>query len=393
MATPPASAAATVANAVAKTATVFTTSTTGFTPRTTFEVSSSVTRSYFLGHHNAALAKMRQTISNVGLIIECRDFRIPVTSWNPLLERTLAERPRIIVYTHRDLGPPKPQATRIMSTLRDFHLPSSSSNTTNTNTKAVLFLSNEPQTHTPLLATIKSLAREHDSLTGLRALVVGMPNAGKSTLLNRLRARGMNLPKAAKTGAQPGVTRKFGTPVRIAPGESTLLPGSEGLGEGVFIVDTPGVFIPYVAKPEDMLKMALVGCVKDGLVPAMTVADYLLYHLNRVDPGIYQDKFCKGEATNDVHEFLKGVALRTGKLRKGGEVSLEGAAEWVVQEWRRGGLGKFVLDEVSEGTLREAVRAAEEPALSMNQARKKEKEGRKVRNEMKRLGISPSAEG
>jgi len=70
---------------------------------------------------------------------------------------------------------------------------------------------------------------------------------------------------------------------------------------------------------------------------------------------------------------------------------LEAAAEWVVKEWRRGGLGKFMLDEVNDETLGLAVEASKKPELSLNQAKKKEKEARRVKSEMKRFGMEPSA--
>lgn len=233
-------------------------SATPFAPRQTFEVSSSIVRSYFLGHHHAALSRMRRTLSNVGLVIECRDMRVPLTSWNPLLESSLMygnstnfgrggdrglvaggsgkpSRPRIIVYTHRDLVP-KDEANRIAQRLTSFHEQHGPGNTSLVFHGARNGLASTKE----LLEEIRRIAHDDDSITGLRALVVGMPNAGKSSLLNRLRSQGKPVQgrasKVAKTGSEPGVTRKLGTPVRIIAGDDD--------SEGVFVMDTPGVFIP-----------------------------------------------------------------------------------------------------------------------------------------------------
>ncbi|KAI0838004.1 P-loop containing nucleoside triphosphate hydrolase protein [Hypoxylon sp. FL0890] len=367
----------------------------GFVPRAVFEVSPSIKRSYFLGHHAEALTSMRKILSNINLILECRDSRVPLTSTNPLLETTLAGRDRIIVYTKSDLCAPS-SANRWLEKQRqlltEFHSSRggiSSSSFTNSGetggaegygrTEVVFTDERNPRTIKKLIDTIKTRAIAADSLTGLRALVVGMPNAGKSTLLNALRRVGRRLPKAARTGAEPGVTRKIGTPVCVIPKNS-----SAGLHAGVFVVDSPGVFVPYVRDVEAMLKLSLVGCVKDNIVPVEIIADYLLFQLNLRDPSMYAG-LCA--PTNDVREFLDAVSIRTGKLVKGGFPSQEQAGDWVVQQWRKGNLGRFGLDEVSEESLRawaaKALAGAEQP-LSLSQARKREKEARKAKHAAKR---------
>ncbi|CAK7273236.1 Mitochondrial GTPase 1 [Sporothrix epigloea] len=417
-----------------------------FKPRSVYEASAGVPRSYFIGHHRAALDRMRRVLATVGLVIECRDMRVPLTAWNPLLESSLMgtgvateaeqngssaagkgvnstnlpglsgpvraagqaplplasmERSRIVVYTKRDLvvGAQPASSSCSPSTadlrrLAAFH---------GKDADAVLFLGSDTKDAkdsassrreaSKLLSAVRAAARRHgeQSLTGLRALIVGMPNAGKSTLLNRLRARGMvdasRRKKAAATGAQPGVTRKLGTPVRILDDDAETDPELRGNGGGVLVMDTPGVFVPYVADPEAMLKLALVGCVREGLVPPVALADYLLFQLNKRDPTLYTTLFKMSGPVEDVHALLNVVGRRIGKLGRGGEPSHEAAAQHFVTAWRRGKLGLFCLDDLDAASLAAAHELARQgPPLSINQARKQEKERRKARQVAKHTG-------
>jgi ribosome biogenesis GTPase A len=205
-------------------------------------------------------------------------------------------------------------------------------------------------------------------------LVVGMPNVGKSSLLNALRKEGVHRGKVAATGAQPGITRKIGSGVKIVD------PNPETETEAVYLVDTPGVFVPYVPDAESMLKLALVGSVKDTIIAPTTLADYLLFHINQHDPIIYA---AYSEPTNDITALLEAICRKTGRLQKGGVPDIEASALWMIQRWRQGQLGIFMLDEVTEDGLQRKM--AEEVQISASQARKQAKDVQRQRAKLRNV--------
>lgn len=129
-----------------------------------------------------------------------------------------------------------------------------------------------------------------------------------------------------------------------------------------------------------MLKLALVGCVKDTIIDPIILCDYLLYRINLVSPELYSTFH---PPTNDIDILLEATARYTGRLGKGGVPDLEATALWLLSRYRAGNMGRFILDDVDEDALRRRIEEESDEGLSISQKKKGDKAERAERHRLR----------
>nr|XP_060497133.1 mitochondrial ribosome-associated GTPase 1 [Panthera onca] len=286
---------------------------------------------WFPGHMAKGLKKMQSSLKLVDCIIEVHDARIPLSGRNPLFQETLGLKPHVLVLNKMDLADLKEQQGLLVHLGIDHVLVC----------RCVVCLLQIIPTVTGLVG---SSCRYHrgESLEYC-AMVIGIPNVGKSSLINALRRQHLRKGKATRVGGEPGITRAVMSRIQVC--ERPLM----------FLLDTPGVLAPRIESVEMGLKLALCGTVLDHLVGEETLADYLLYTLNRHQLFGYVRHYGLGGACDDIASVLKQVAVRLGKTQKvkvltgTGDVNViqpnyPVAARDFLQTFRRGLLGPVMLD-------------------------------------------------
>ncbi len=268
---------------------------------------------WYPGHMHKAGKEIKEIMPQVDLIIEILDARIPFSSQNPLLATLRGDKPCIKLLSKSDLA--DPQITRQWQN----------------------YLEQEQGVKT-LTSTIEQVDRIrqlpdlcHKMLPAkeagdrlLHALIMGIPNVGKSTLINILASRTI-----AKTGNEPAITKML---QRI------------DIGNNIILLDTPGMLWPNLDNKNTGYRLAVTGAIKDTAIShddvAYFAADYLLKHYADYLKTRFQlDQLPEGE-----QELLEIIGKQRGCLRSGGQVDMDKAAKLLLSELRQGILGRISLE-------------------------------------------------
>lgn len=275
---------------------------------------------WFPGHMTKTKRMIKASLPLVDAVVEILDARIPESSKNPDLQSLIEGKPRIVILNKCDTADDA-STQKWISWYR------------NQGIAAIAADCRSGKGLNKFIPTVKQVLAEliekyeSKGMSGrvLHLMVVGIPNVGKSSFINRLAGQ-----KKAKVEDRPGVTRTKQW-IRLA--------------DDIELLDMPGVLWP---KFEDMSvgeKLAFTGAVKDDVVDIETLACRLLYVLN----GLYKDELTarykiETSQNEDGYELLKKVGKARGMLISGGEINTERAAITVLDEFRGGKLGRITLE-------------------------------------------------
>lgn len=283
---------------------------------------------------NAARKKAAETMASIDVVIELLDARMPEASTNPLVRelRLLRQRPCLKVLNKTDLADPK--ATQAW--LDDYNRQDG--------VRAVALSCRKPGEAARLPSLCQTLApHRNDNVKPLRMLIMGIPNVGKSTLMNVLLKR-----KLAKVGDEPAVTRQQQT---------------SQLDLRHTITDMPGLMWARIAHESDGLMLAAGNAIGRNAMIDEEVATFLAGQLLSRYPELLASRYgLSGDepAALDAVQLVERIAVRRSLRRRGGDADFEKAAKVLLQDFRSGALGRISLETPASRRAMLAGHAAEE---------------------------------
>lgn len=272
-----------------------------------------MTIQWYPGHMHKAGKEIKQALTQVDLVIEVLDARIPFSSQNPMLAKLRGDKPCIKVLNKADLADPN----NIF--IWQSYLEQQES------VKTLVVTKGQPDKAKQLVELCRKLVgAEHSPDRQVHALIMGIPNVGKSTLINALAGRVI-----AKTGNEPAVTKHQ---QRIA------------IAKNVVLLDTPGMLWPNLENQPSAYRLAATGAIKDTAISHDDIAWFVLDYLAKTYPNLLENRFHLVDLLLNGQELLEVIGRKRGCIVSGGRVDHDKTAKIILNELRSGGLGRISLE-------------------------------------------------
>ena len=275
---------------------------------------------WFPGHMTKAKRMMEQQLKLVDVVIEMLDARIPLSSTNPMLNQLLGSKPKLIALNKTDMADPTVTELWVQKLKEAGLTVCTIDSNTGKGVKQLLAavqLAAKPVTDKWLKKGVKKRS--------VRVMIVGIPNVGKSTLINRLVGK-----NKVVTADRPGVTR--------GPQWITIAAGLE-------LLDTPGVLWPKFEDPQTGLVLAVTGAIKEDVFDREAAVEILTQFLIEHYPKLLMTKYAlelSGQET--VQDVLTKIGLARGCMKTGGVIDKDKVIQLVLREFRSGKIGRVTLD-------------------------------------------------
>lgn len=268
---------------------------------------------WFPGHMHKARQEMKKILPQMDLIIEVIDARLPFSSSNPMLAEIRGDKPCIKVLNKADLADPA------ITTIWQQYLEREQG------IKALVISATDDQFVSGLLALCQQLVpHKAASVKKIQALIMGIPNVGKSTLINALAGR-----QIAKTGNEPAVTKL----------QQRII-----INDMLVLHDTPGVLWPNLENHHSGYRLAITHAIKETAFDNTDIALYAVSYLMQHYPAALLERFQLDALADNELEMLEKLARKRGCLKAGGAADLERVSKILLTELRNGQLGGITLE-------------------------------------------------